>query len=247
MSAGATLEDAPALDAADPLRPLRAHFALPRARPRCALTYLCGHSLGLQPLAARALVEQELDDWAQLAVEGHEHARRPWMPYHRTRPRDLPPSAGARPDEVVAMNSLTVNLHLMLASFYRPHRGARAASSSRPVPSPRTATRSPRSSPGTASTRQARSSNWPRARAKTRCGGGHRGVPRRARRGRSRWCCGPGCSSAPGRRLSWRASRVPRTRTAASPASIWRTRSATCRSRCTTRRPTSPSGAATST
>ena len=82
-----TLEDARARDAADPLRPLRARFALPRARSGAPRTYLCGHSLGLQPLAARTLIEQELDDWAQLGVEGHEHARRPWMPYHENRNR----------------------------------------------------------------------------------------------------------------------------------------------------------------
>ena len=115
-----TLEDAQARDAADPLRPLRARFALPRARSGAPLTYLCGHSLGLQPLAARTLIEQELDDWAQLGVEGHEHARRPWVPYHQNATAGLAALTGAQPDEVVAMNSLTVNLHLMLASFYRP-------------------------------------------------------------------------------------------------------------------------------
>jgi kynureninase len=115
-----TLEDARARDAADPLRPLRSRFALPRSRSGAPLTYLCGHSLGLQPLAARTLIEQELDDWAQLGVEGHEHARRPWVPYHENATAGLAALTGAQPDEVVAMNSLTVNLHLMLASFYRP-------------------------------------------------------------------------------------------------------------------------------
>jgi len=115
-----SLSDAQARDAADPLRSLRARFAAPRARSGAPLTYLCGHSLGLQPLAARALLEQELDDWAQLGVEGHEHARRPWVPYHENLAPGLAALTGAQPDEVVAMNSLTVNLHLMLASFYRP-------------------------------------------------------------------------------------------------------------------------------
>ncbi len=115
-----TLEEARARDAADPLRPLRARFAQPRARSGAPLTYLCGHSLGLQPLAARTLIEQELDDWAQLGVEGHERARRPWVPYHENATPGLAALTGAQPDEVVAMNSLTVNLHLMLASFYRP-------------------------------------------------------------------------------------------------------------------------------
>ena len=115
-----SLSDAQARDAADPLRSLRARFAAPRARSGAPLTYLCGHSLGLQPLAARALLEEELDDWAQLGVEGHEHARRPWVPYHENLAPGLAALTGAQPDEVVAMNSLTVNLHLMLASFYRP-------------------------------------------------------------------------------------------------------------------------------
>jgi kynureninase len=113
-----------ALDAADALAPLRARFTLPQGADGVARTYLCGHSLGLQPLGARALIGEELEDWARLAVEGHEHARRPWVPYHENLAPGLAALAGAGRDEVVAMNSLTVNLHLMLASFYRPH-GAR--------------------------------------------------------------------------------------------------------------------------
>jgi len=113
-----------AWDAADPLRELRARFALPVNAQGAPLTYLCGHSLGLLPLAARALIDEELDDWAHLGVEGHEHARRPWIPYHENLTAGLAMLTGARASEVVAMNSLTVNLHLMLASFYRPQ-GAR--------------------------------------------------------------------------------------------------------------------------
>jgi kynureninase len=124
VSGAATLEAARALDAADPLRPFRARFAQPTDAGGTARVYLCGHSLGLMPLAARELVTQELDDWARLAVDGHEHARRPWIPYHENLTSGLAALTGARADEVVAMNSLTVNLHLMLASFYRPH-GAR--------------------------------------------------------------------------------------------------------------------------
>jgi len=76
--------------------------------------------LGLLPLAARELVIEELDEWARLGVQGHEHARRPWVPYHENLTAGLAALSGAQPTEVIAMNSLTVNLHLMLASFYRP-------------------------------------------------------------------------------------------------------------------------------
>jgi kynureninase len=124
MSPAAGLEEARARDAADPLRPLRARFAHPRDAQGQEKLYLCGHSLGLMPLEARAAVTQELDDWAGLAVEGHEHGRRPWIPYHENLTAQLAVLAGAQAREVIAMNSLTVNLHLMLASFYRPH-GAR--------------------------------------------------------------------------------------------------------------------------
>ena len=123
MSTGAhaaALAQARTRDAADPLRGLRERFALPLDERGAPLVYLCGHSLGLQPRAARELVIQELDEWAQRAVEGHEHARRPWVPYHENLRGGLAMLAGAHPGEVVAMNSLTVNLHLMFASFYRP-------------------------------------------------------------------------------------------------------------------------------
>ena len=115
-----TLEYAHARDEADVLRAFRARFAIPTDSRGQPLLYLCGHSLGLMPVAARARVEQELDDWARLAVLGHEGAVRPWIPYHENLTAGLAYLSGARPDEVVAMNSLTVNLHLMLASFYRP-------------------------------------------------------------------------------------------------------------------------------
>lgn len=108
------------LDGADPLHGLREHFALPHGSGGEAYVYLCGHSLGLMPRAARALVLEELSDWAQFGVLGHEHARRPWIPYHENLRDGLAGLAGARPGEVVAMSSLTVNLHLMLAAFYRP-------------------------------------------------------------------------------------------------------------------------------
>src|SRR5580700_3915661 len=120
MSEELTLEAARARDAVDPLRGFRERFALPRNARGEPLVYLCGHSLGLLPLAARELVLEELDEWARLGVQGHEHARRPWVPYHENLTAGLAALSGAHPTEVVAMNSLTVNLHLMLASFYRP-------------------------------------------------------------------------------------------------------------------------------
>jgi len=120
MSTAHTLSAAQARDARDPLAAFRARFALPLAARGEPLTYLCGHSLGLLPLAARERVMEELDEWALLAVQAHEQGRRPWVPYHENLTAGLAALTGARADEVVAMNSLTVNLHLMLASFYRP-------------------------------------------------------------------------------------------------------------------------------
>lgn len=118
-----TLEYARSRDKADVLRPFRDRFAIPTDPSGAEVLYLCGHSLGLMPLAAREVVEQELDDWARLGVLGHEHGTRPWIPYHRNLTAGLAYLCGAQPDEVVAMNSLTINLHLMLASFYRPGAG----------------------------------------------------------------------------------------------------------------------------
>jgi kynureninase len=107
-----------AQDLADPLAAMRDCFAL-AAEPLC---YLCGHSLGLAPRAARAAIEQEITDWERLGVRGHEHARSPWIGYAEQLQAPLARLAGAQDTEVVAMNSLTVNLHLLLASFYRPTR-----------------------------------------------------------------------------------------------------------------------------
>jgi len=113
---------AQAMDAADPLAPFREKFHIPRSSSGEECIYLCGHSLGLQPKTARAYLEQELRDWAELGVEGHFHARHPWMPNHRLLTEQTAALVGASPNEVVVMNSLTVNLHLMMASFYRPAR-----------------------------------------------------------------------------------------------------------------------------
>ncbi len=118
-----TLSYARARDAADTLARFREQFAHPVSAEGVPLVYLCGHSLGLQPLAARQRINEELDDWATLGVRGHESARRAWIPYHEHLTAGLVALTGAQSGEVVAMNSLTVNLHLMLASFYRPAAG----------------------------------------------------------------------------------------------------------------------------
>lgn len=115
-----TLAHARERDAADPLRELRARFGIPRAPNGEPSLYLCGHSLGLMPLAARADIEQELEDWERLAVLGHEHARRPWITYHDALALPVAQVLGCEADEIAVMNSLSVNLQLMLASFYRP-------------------------------------------------------------------------------------------------------------------------------
>jgi len=120
MNFAASLEQAQALDAADPLAAMRGHFALPADAQGRPLVYLCGHSLGLAPRAARARVLEDLADWENLGVLGHASARRPWIDYAAGLQADLAQLAGALPAEVAAMNSLTVNLHLLLASFYRP-------------------------------------------------------------------------------------------------------------------------------
>ena len=107
------------LDAADPLRGFRADFHIP---PHAGgeQRYFCGNSLGLQPKAVRQALVDELDDWARLGVEAHFHGKHPWMPYHSFVRESLAELVGALPTEVVAMNSLSVNLHLMMVSFYRP-------------------------------------------------------------------------------------------------------------------------------
>jgi len=107
------------LDAADELAPFRVRFHHPQIDGRPAL-YFCGNSLGLQPDGTRQEVLQELDDWQRLGVEGHFSARSPWFSAHATVTQAMARIVGALPHEVVMMNSLTVNLHLMLVSFYRP-------------------------------------------------------------------------------------------------------------------------------
>ena len=113
-------EFAAAMDARDPLAHFRERFCFPKTKNGKDCVYLCGHSLGLQPKTVSSYLEQELRDWAEFGVEGHFHARNPWMPYHRLLTQQTAALVGAEPTEVVVMNSLTVNLHLMMASFYRP-------------------------------------------------------------------------------------------------------------------------------
>ena len=107
-------------DAEDPLRQFREKFHLPLGANGKPLIYLAGNSLGLMPKAARKIVEQELDDWAKLAVDAHLKAATPWYSYHETLREPTAWLVGAQPNEVICMNSLTVNLHLMMATFYRP-------------------------------------------------------------------------------------------------------------------------------
>lgn len=119
-----TKNDADQMDAADPLRHFREKFFVPRQANGEEFVYLTGNSLGLQPRSARAYVEQEFKDWETLGVEGHQHAKNPWLPYHEFLTEQMAGVIGAKPIETVVMNSLTVNLHLLMVSFYRPS-GAR--------------------------------------------------------------------------------------------------------------------------
>lgn len=107
------------MDSADTLSKWRGQFHIPKHNGKDCV-YLCGNSLGLQPKAVEPALMQELKDWQNLGVEGHFHAKHPWMPYHEFLTAQLAGLVGAKPIEVVAMNSLTVNLHLMMVSFYRP-------------------------------------------------------------------------------------------------------------------------------
>ncbi|MEY2586050.1 MAG: kynureninase, partial [Verrucomicrobiota bacterium] len=110
------------LDADDPLRSFRDRFHLPSGKKEAPLIYFAGNSLGLMPKSARRIVEQELDDWAELGVDAHMDAETPWYSYHENLREPIGRLVGAKPGEVICMNSLTVNLHLMMATFYRPEK-----------------------------------------------------------------------------------------------------------------------------
>lgn len=108
------------MDASDPLRAFREDFHIPRTADGDDCLYFCGNSLGLQPVGTREALDQELRDWAELGVEGHFRAKHPWMSYHEQLAEPVARFVGAEPSEVVTMNTLTVNLHLLMVSFYRP-------------------------------------------------------------------------------------------------------------------------------
>lgn len=120
MTYQTTREYAQTQDEKDPLRGFRQRFHLPHQNNGEPFIYLCGNSLGLQPKSTKAAIEQELLDWQNLGVEGHLHAQNPWLPYHEFLTEKMAEIVGAKPIEVVMMNTLTVNLHLMMVSFYRP-------------------------------------------------------------------------------------------------------------------------------
>jgi len=114
------LETARFLDSQDPLASFRDRFWIPKHSDGTDQLYFCGNSLGLQPRALAAEMEKELESWKKYGVEGHFKGQHPWMPYHEFLREPLAKLTGSLPSEVVAMNSLTVNLHLMMVSFYRP-------------------------------------------------------------------------------------------------------------------------------
>ena len=109
-------EFAISLDSNDKLRKYRAYFHIPLKKDGKQCIYFCGNSLGLQPKTTSSYLDQELKDWANFGVEGHFKASNPWMPYHEFLSEGFSKIVGAKLSEVVAMNTLTVNLHLMMVS-----------------------------------------------------------------------------------------------------------------------------------
>src|SRR5436305_14349582 len=105
------------LDAEDPMRHFREQFYLPLGKDGKPLIYFAGNSLGLMPKSARTIVEEELNNWAKLGVDAHHAAGTPWYSYHEALRETTARLVGAKPIEVICMNSLTVNLHLMMATF----------------------------------------------------------------------------------------------------------------------------------
>ncbi len=115
-----SLEFARQLDAEDSLSHFRKKFHIPTDANNNELIYLCGNSLGLQPKTTSEYIQKELQDWAKLGVEGHTEGEHPWLPYHELLTKNMAKIVGAKPNEVVMMNTLTTNLHLMMVSFYQP-------------------------------------------------------------------------------------------------------------------------------
>ncbi|MEX0996184.1 MAG: kynureninase [Flavobacteriaceae bacterium] len=116
----ATLAFAKEQDQKDPLNRFREKFHIPKDNDENDVVYLCGNSLGLQPKNTQKYVQEELNDWAKLGVEGHTDAKHPWMRYHEFLSNTMAKIVGAKPSEVVMMNTLTTNLHLLMVSFYQP-------------------------------------------------------------------------------------------------------------------------------
>lgn len=114
-----TREFARQLDAQDELRKYRDEFIFPKVNGKDVI-YFTGNSLGLQPKRTKAYVDEIMNDWAALAVEGHFYAEKPWWDYQERFALPLSGIVGAKPSEVTVMNTLTVNLHLLMVSFYRP-------------------------------------------------------------------------------------------------------------------------------
>ncbi len=107
-------------DQNDELSTYRNQFHIPKNKQGNDLIYMTGNSLGLQPKSTKSYINQELEDWANLGVEGHTEAKNPWLPYHEFLTKSTAKVVGAKPIEVVVMNTLTTNLHLMMVSFYQP-------------------------------------------------------------------------------------------------------------------------------
>jgi kynureninase len=120
MNYQATLDYAQQLDKEDQLAHLRSQFHIPKDSAGNDWLYFTGNSLGLQPKNTQKYIQQELDDWANYGVEGHFEAKNPWMPYHEFLTENMAKIVGAKPLEVVVMNTLTTNLHLLMVSFYQP-------------------------------------------------------------------------------------------------------------------------------
>ncbi len=114
------LEYAKQQDQNDALASYRNQFHIPKDKHGKDLIYMTGNSLGLQPKSVKDYIKQELEDWANWGVEGHTEAKHPWIHYHEFLTESMAKVVGAKPIEVVVMNTLTVNLHLMMVSFYQP-------------------------------------------------------------------------------------------------------------------------------